>query len=187
MSVRKQVDGASHALRSELLPVRLRRPVILDGRKMPPDARLDVDSCIIFARPARLSLARELAHSAVRVAVLESGGLDRKPDIDRLGAGDSVGYPHNALDRVRAWRIGGPSRHWACMKTGMRKAGPRALWSRLTSSRPRACLCPAGHSAIVPWSRTTCVRRWSPVSDHSPTTRHAGSERAPDAYSRVIA
>ena len=86
--------------------------MIFDGRTMPPDARLDVDLCIIGAGPAGLSLAREFADSAVRLAVLESGGLDREPDIDRLGAGESVGYPYRALDRARARGIGGSSLYW---------------------------------------------------------------------------
>ncbi|MET0166522.1 MAG: GMC family oxidoreductase [Vicinamibacterales bacterium] len=86
--------------------------MILDGRTMPSDARLDVDLCIVGAGPAGLSLAREFADSTVRVVILESGGLDREPDIDRLGAGDSVGYPYHALDRVRARGIGGSSLHW---------------------------------------------------------------------------
>ena len=86
--------------------------MILDGRTMPPDAGLDVDLCIIGAGPAGLSLAREFVDSGVRVAVLESGGLDREPDIDRLGVGDSVGYPYHALERTRVRGIGGTSLHW---------------------------------------------------------------------------
>ena len=92
--------------------------MILDGRTMPPDARLDVDLCIIGAGPAGLSLACEFADSTVRVAVLESGGLDREPDIDRLGAGDSVGYPYHALERVRARGIGGSSLRWDAHENG---------------------------------------------------------------------
>jgi len=86
--------------------------MILDGRTMPPDAHLDVDLCIIGAGPAGLSLAREFADSTVRVAVLDSGGLDREPDADRLGAGDSVGYPYHALEKARVRGIGGSSLHW---------------------------------------------------------------------------
>jgi choline dehydrogenase-like flavoprotein len=86
--------------------------MIVDGRAMPPDARLEVDVCIIGAGPAGLSLSGEFAGSAIQVAVLESGGLDREPDTDRLGAGDSVGYPYGALERARARGIGGSSLHW---------------------------------------------------------------------------
>jgi choline dehydrogenase-like flavoprotein len=92
--------------------------MILDGRRMPPDARLDVDLCIIGAGPAGLSLACEFADSTVRIAVLESGGLDREPDIDRLGAGDSVGYPYHALELARVRGIGGSSLHWAEHESG---------------------------------------------------------------------
>jgi choline dehydrogenase-like flavoprotein len=92
--------------------------MILDGRTMPPDARLEVDLCIIGAGPAGLSLAREFADSTVRVAVLESGGLDREPDIDRLGAGESVGYPYHPLERVRARGIGGSSLRWDAHENG---------------------------------------------------------------------
>jgi choline dehydrogenase-like flavoprotein len=86
--------------------------MIRDGRTLPPDTRLEADLCIIGAGPAGLSLAGEFADSAVRVVVLESGGLDRQPGIDRLGAGDSVGYPYHALERVRARGIGGSSLRW---------------------------------------------------------------------------
>jgi choline dehydrogenase-like flavoprotein len=86
--------------------------MILDGRTMPADAHLDVDLCIVGAGPAGLSLAREFADSTVKVAVLESGGSDREPDVDRLGAGDNVGYPYHALDRARARGIGGSSLRW---------------------------------------------------------------------------
>jgi len=86
--------------------------MILDGRRMPPDERLDVDLCIIGAGPAGLSLAREFADSEVRVAVLESGGLSRERDIDLLGVGDSVGFPYYPLERSRARGIGGSSLHW---------------------------------------------------------------------------
>jgi choline dehydrogenase-like flavoprotein len=92
--------------------------MILDGRTMPPDARLDVDLCIIGAGPAGLSLACEFAASTVRVAVLESGGSDREPDIDRLGAGASVGYPYHPLERVRARGIGGSSLRWGLYENG---------------------------------------------------------------------
>ena len=71
--------------------------MIIDGRTMPPDSHLDVDLCIIGAGPAGLSLAREFAGSPVRVVLLESGGFDREPDIDRLGAGESLGYPYYPL------------------------------------------------------------------------------------------
>jgi choline dehydrogenase-like flavoprotein len=86
--------------------------MILDGRTLPADARLSVDLCIIGAGPAGLSIAREFANSTVRVCVLESGGIDRESDIDRLGAGESVGYPYHALNRVRARGIGGTSLLW---------------------------------------------------------------------------
>jgi choline dehydrogenase-like flavoprotein len=92
--------------------------MILDGRKMPPGARLDVDLCIIGAGPAGLSLAREFADTTVRVVVLESGGLSREPDTDRLGAGESVGYPYDALERVRARGIGGSSLRWDVHENG---------------------------------------------------------------------
>ena len=161
--------------------------MILDGRTMPPDARLEVDLCIIGAGPAGLSLAREFADSTVRVVVLESGGLDREPEIDRLGAGDSVGYPYHALERVRARGIGGSSLRWDEHQNGDDEAGTRAHWSRLTSSRGPGGPCPAGRSAITTWSRTTGVHRWSLASDHSPTTQQRGSETGRNDYRWVRA
>jgi len=92
--------------------------MLIDGRTLRSDERFEVDLCIIGAGPAGISIAHELADRPIRVAVIESGGIHREPKVDRLGAGESVGYPYHALERARARGIGGSSLHWEMLESG---------------------------------------------------------------------
>jgi choline dehydrogenase-like flavoprotein len=157
--------------------------MILDGRTMPPGARLDVDLCIIGAGPAGLSLACEFADSTVRVAVLESGGLDREPDIDRLGAGDSVGYPYHALERVRARGIGGSSLHWDEHENG-EADGWAARPLEPLDFEPRPGLPLSGwpfryHDLEPYYRRAQVVARLGPFAYDAATWEREGASRLP--------
>jgi choline dehydrogenase-like flavoprotein len=158
--------------------------MILDGRKMPPDARLDVDLCIIGAGPAGLSLACEFADSMVRVAVLESGGLEREPDIDQLGAGDSVGYPYHPLERVRVRGIGGSSLHWAAHEKGDDDEGwpARPLDPLDFEPRPGRPLSgwPFRYQDVEPhYRRAQVVARLGPFAYDAGTWEREGARRLP--------
>jgi choline dehydrogenase-like flavoprotein len=157
--------------------------MILDGRTMPPDARLEVDLCIIGAGPAGLSLAREFADSTVRVAVLESGGLDREPEIDRLGAGDSVGYPYHALERVRARGIGGSSLHWDEQENGDADGwAARPLEPLDFEPRPGLPLSgwPFRYHDVEPYyRRAQVVSRLGPFAYDAATWEREGARRLP--------
>ncbi|MEC3920608.1 GMC family oxidoreductase [Nocardia sp. CDC160] len=78
------------------------------------DTDLVADVCIIGSGPAGLTLATELAHSSLRVLVLESGGLEPTPenddldDIENVGAARAQPYS-NARNRI----LGGSSHTWS--------------------------------------------------------------------------
>jgi choline dehydrogenase-like flavoprotein len=157
--------------------------MILDGRTMPPDARLDVDLCIIGAGPAGLSLAQEFADSTVRVAILESGGLGREPDTDRLGAGESVGHPYRALQTVRSRGVGGSSLHWDEFQHGndegwvARPLEPLDFEAR--SGRPLSGW-PFGYQELEPYyRRAQVIARLGPFDYDAATWEREGARRLP--------
>ncbi|MGH3751277.1 MAG: GMC oxidoreductase [Pseudonocardiaceae bacterium] len=76
-----------------------------------PLVRCDV--CIVGTGPAGATLARELSGSGLRVTILESGGLERSPDADRLEDIESVGRPRVEPQwSVRNRVVGGSSYTW---------------------------------------------------------------------------
>jgi choline dehydrogenase-like flavoprotein len=72
----------------------------------------------VGAGPAGLALAREAAHAGRRVVILESGGWEEDPALDRLMEGSLDGEPYQDLRRTRARRIGGTSALWNTMYQG---------------------------------------------------------------------
>jgi choline dehydrogenase-like flavoprotein len=87
---------------------------IQDLRTIPADATLRADVCIVGSGPAGATLARELADGPSKVVVLESGGLERDPEVDRLNEIESTGWPR-IMDQwlVRNRVLGGTSHTWA--------------------------------------------------------------------------
>lgn len=92
--------------------------MLVDGRSLPDGERVETDLCIIGCGPAGIALASELAAPGLRLTVLESGGAVRDREADRLGAGQSVGYPYVALQATRARGVGGTSLHWQMHSSG---------------------------------------------------------------------
>jgi choline dehydrogenase-like flavoprotein len=86
---------------------------IIDARTLPPRAELDTDICVVGAGAAGITLALELAGSALDICLLESGGFSLDEQIQSLYDIESTGYPprENYMSRVR--RFGGSCNLWA--------------------------------------------------------------------------
>lgn len=69
------------------------------------------DLCIVGGGPAGISIARALDGRGVRVCLLESGGHDIDPRVQRQSRGESDGYPIHLLHRSRVRAFGGTLRH----------------------------------------------------------------------------
>ncbi|WP_405489886.1 GMC oxidoreductase [Nocardia sp. NBC_00511] len=84
----------------------------VDDLRTTRDEELVADVCVIGSGPAGLTVASELANSALRVLVLESGGADLAPDdrdeIESIGAARARPY-RNARNRM----LGGSSHTWS--------------------------------------------------------------------------
>ena len=86
--------------------------MILDGRKLKANAKLDYDICIVGSGPAGITLALELADSKKRICVLEAGGHKAsKSEINEFLSGENVGLPYK-LEASRSRQFGGTSDQW---------------------------------------------------------------------------
>ena len=86
--------------------------MIVDARTLPAGSQLEADLCIIGAGAAGISLAREFAKSRLRVALLESGGMEFEPDTQQLYEGKDIGRPYLDLATCRLRFFGGTTNHW---------------------------------------------------------------------------
>ncbi|WP_431957589.1 GMC oxidoreductase [Nocardia lijiangensis] len=78
------------------------------------DAELTADVCVVGSGPAGLTIAAELANSALRVLVLESGGRESADATNALDDYDNVGARRAQTDRIAGDRIlGGNSHTWS--------------------------------------------------------------------------
>jgi choline dehydrogenase-like flavoprotein len=84
----------------------------IDARSLPDSTVLTPDLAIIGGGPAGISLALALAGSKINIALLESGGIDFDPKIQKLYAGQETGVRYTALDAGRLRFLGGSSNHW---------------------------------------------------------------------------
>lgn len=89
--------------------------MFVDAREIPNGTRLKADVCIVGAGAAGITVARELASSTLRIAVLESGFLDTDPATQALYDGETRGVPYFPLGdgRTRIRRFGGSTGQWA--------------------------------------------------------------------------
>jgi len=84
-----------------------------DLRTLPKNEVIEADVCIVGSGPAGLTIARELAHQAIEVVIIESGGLTRQPDADALNEIQSIGAQREGEQwLVRNRIIGGSSHTW---------------------------------------------------------------------------
>lgn len=86
--------------------------MLVDGRTIPTDSRIEADLCIIGGGAAGIALAREFIGQPKRVVVLESGDLDADARTQALAQGEVVGLPYFPLDTARLRSLGGTTNHW---------------------------------------------------------------------------
>ncbi len=86
---------------------------IADLRSLPPGEALACDICIVGSGPAGATLLTELAGSGLSVILLESGGLKRDEQSERLNEVENVGMERFADQTLmRARVLGGTSDIW---------------------------------------------------------------------------
>ena len=87
--------------------------MIIDGRSGDADsAPLDYDILIVGGGPAGTTIANELDGTGLRVAILESGGVEFDPDTQALYEGRVTGLDAIDLVAARLRFLGGTSNHW---------------------------------------------------------------------------
>src|SRR6185369_15788924 len=86
--------------------------MLQDARQIVADSRLSAAVCIIGGGAAGITLALELAGSALDVIVLESGGLSYNSGTQALARGAIVGLPYSELEGERVRQLGGCTDHW---------------------------------------------------------------------------
>ena len=87
--------------------------MVIDARSLPDQDVVEADLCIIGGGAAGITMAREFAQTAVRVALLESGGFDFDKETQSLYTGDEgSGLRYFPLDGSRLRYFGGTTNHW---------------------------------------------------------------------------
>ncbi len=84
----------------------------LDARTLDAGTVLEPDLAIIGGGPAGISLALSLADSRANILLLESGGLNFDPQVQKMYAGPEDGRSYIALDAGRLRFLGGSTNHW---------------------------------------------------------------------------
>jgi len=83
----------------------------LDARKIPAGTTIETDLAIIGGGPAGISLALALAHTPIRMTILESGGEEFEGATQALYKGVETGVRYIPLDATRLRYLGGCSNH----------------------------------------------------------------------------
>lgn len=86
-----------------------------DARKLPPNAIIEGDICIVGTGPAGLSMAMDWMNTPYKVILLESGGFEYDDKIQDMLSGESTGQRYFPLRSTRLAQFGGTSGHWAGM------------------------------------------------------------------------
>ncbi|MBW8708993.1 MAG: GMC family oxidoreductase [Alphaproteobacteria bacterium] len=85
---------------------------LIDARTLAPGTHLQPDLAIIGGGPAGIALALALAGSKLDILLLESGGLNFDPAIQKMYSGAESGVRYAPLDAGRLRQLGGGSNHW---------------------------------------------------------------------------
>jgi choline dehydrogenase-like flavoprotein len=86
--------------------------MIIDFRTVTQDTVIATDICIVGAGAAGIAIARELLGSAVKVCLIEGGGLEYDPEVELLNDAENVGELPLHLEYNRARYLGGTTNLW---------------------------------------------------------------------------
>ena len=87
--------------------------MLIDLNTESADLELGCDVCVIGAGAVGLVLAIDLARKAMRVCLLEGGGVRLQPESQDLHRGFSVGHPFRNIEVGRYRVLGGTTTFWA--------------------------------------------------------------------------
>jgi choline dehydrogenase-like flavoprotein len=144
----------------------------IDARTVAEGTVLEPDLAIVGGGPAGISMALRLAHTRVRMVLLESGGMSFDAKVQQLYDGAETGAPYLPLDSSRVRYLGGGTNLWGgwcrpmdAIEFEQRDWMPHSGWPierhTLTPYYPAAqSLCEAG-----PWLYEE-AERWS--ADQAP-------------------
>lgn len=102
--------------------------MIVDISSMASGSAIDADLCIIGGGAAAIAICLALRDAGTKVAVLESGGLDRESATQALAAGTQSGVPYFPLDESRYRLLGGSTYNWGARTSPLKRIDfkPRA-------------------------------------------------------------
>ena len=84
----------------------------VDARSLPTGTVLTPDLVIVGGGPAGIALAMALAQTKLDILLLESGGANFDPAVQRLYSGTHAGDHYAELDAGRMRFLGGGTNHW---------------------------------------------------------------------------
>jgi choline dehydrogenase-like flavoprotein len=86
--------------------------MFIDTRQLDEQSRIEADVCVIGGGAAGVTIALELERHGMRVALLESGGLEPDEATLDLYRGDNAGLPYGFAEGCRSRFLGGSSNCW---------------------------------------------------------------------------
>ena len=86
--------------------------MFIEARTVPADAVIEADLCVVGCGAAGMTIAKELVGSSLKVAIIESGGLEFDQATSELNQGDVIGLPYFDLQFARMRFFGGSTNHW---------------------------------------------------------------------------
>jgi choline dehydrogenase-like flavoprotein len=99
--------------------------MFVDARTMPSGAVTSADVCVVGAGPIGMSVAQQLARSGLRVALLESGGLEQDAAANALGQVAEIDFG-NVTDLGNTRQVGGNANAWQ-VRAGLGWRGVRLV------------------------------------------------------------
>ncbi|MBL7694144.1 MAG: GMC family oxidoreductase [Ferruginibacter sp.] len=87
----------------------------IDARQLDNNTLIEGDICIIGAGAAGISMALSLENTALKVVLLEGGGMEYDDRVQELYNGKITGHPYYPMKASRLHYFGGSTGHWGGM------------------------------------------------------------------------